>query len=220
MKGKTARPKIVRAPPAGYNESAIVIYETSEGIRLDVKLDRDTLWLTQKQMANLFETERSVITKHLRNIFQSGELIQDSVCANFALTAADRKTYQTAFYQLDAVISVGYRVNSKRGTQFRIWATSVLRDHLLKGYSLNERRLRELNRTIRLIADVAGRRELSGDEAKALLSVVTDYSFALDLLDDYDHQRVAVPCRGYPVMISEPYLTSCNVVSKIAHRIE
>ena len=81
MKGKTARPKIVRAPPAGYNESAIVIYETSEGIRLDVKLDRDNLWLTQKQMANLFETERSVITKHLRNIFQSGELIQGfSLC--------------------------------------------------------------------------------------------------------------------------------------------
>jgi hypothetical protein len=160
MRGKVARSKIIREAPAGYNESSIVIYETSDGVRLDVKLERDTLWLTQKQMAELFETERSVITKHLRNIFQSGELIQDSVCANFALTAADGKTYQTVFYHLDAVISVGYRVNSKRGTQFRIWATSILRDHLLKGYSINERRLWELNRTIRLIADVAGRREL------------------------------------------------------------
>ncbi len=100
MKNKVARPKDVREAPAGYNESAIVIYETADGVRLDVKLERDTLWLTQKQMAELFETERSVITKHLRNIFKSGELIQDSVCANFALTAADGKAYQTAFYQL------------------------------------------------------------------------------------------------------------------------
>lgn len=198
MKGKTPRTKSVQEPPPGYNESAIVIYETADGVRLDVKLERETLWLTQKQIAALFETERSVITKHLRNIFKSGELIQDSVCANFAQTAADGKTYGTAFYNLDAVISVGYRVNSKRGTQFRIWATSVLRDHLLKGYSLNERRLRELNRTIRLIADVTGRRELSGDDAKALLSVVTDYSFALDLLDDYDHQRASPQVRQVP----------------------
>ncbi|OFY56747.1 MAG: hypothetical protein A2X04_09400 [Bacteroidetes bacterium GWF2_41_9] len=182
----------MQEPPTGYNEAAIVIYETADGVRLDVKLEKETLWLTQKQMAELFQTERSVITKHLRNFFKSGELIQDSVCANFALTAADGKIYPTALYNLDAVISVGYRVNSKRGTQFRIWATSVLRNHLLKGYSINEHRLKELNQTIRLIADVAGRRELSGNEAKALLSVVADYSFALDLLDDYDHQRVAV----------------------------
>ena len=90
---------------AGYNESAIAIYETPDGVRLDVKLVRDTIWLTQKQIAELFQTERSVVTKHLRNIFKSGELIQDSVCANFALTAADGKVYQTAFYNLDAVIS-------------------------------------------------------------------------------------------------------------------
>ncbi|MEI6314241.1 MAG: virulence protein RhuM/Fic/DOC family protein [Syntrophus sp. (in: bacteria)] len=192
MKGKTTKPKILQEPPAGYNELTIVIYETPDGVRVDIKLEKDTLWLSQKQMAELFETERSVITKHLRNIFNSGELIQDTVCANFALTASDGKKYRTALYNLDAVISVGYRVNSKRGTQFRIWATSVLRDHLLKGYSVNDLRLRELNQTIRLIADVASRRELSGDEAKALLSVVSDYSFALDLLDDYDHQRVAI----------------------------
>jgi prophage maintenance system killer protein len=192
MKRKTTKPMIMREPPSGYGESAIVIYQSPEGVRVDVKLERETVWLTQKQMSELFETERSVITKHLRNIFKSGELIEDSVSANFALTAGDGKTYQTAFYDLDAVISVGYRVNSKRGTQFRIWAASVLRDHILKGYSINERRLRELNQTIRLIADVAVRREFTGDEAKALLAVVADYSFALDLLDDYDHQHVAI----------------------------
>lgn len=192
MKRKTDQPRVVQEAPAGYGDEAIVIYQSPDGIRVDVKLDRETVWLTQKQIAQLLDTERSVVTKHLRNIFKSGELIADSVSANFAQTAADGKTYQTAFYNLDAVISVGYRVNSKRGTQFRIWATSVLRDHLLKGYTVNEHRLKELNQAIRLIADVAGRRDLSGDEAKALLSVVADYSFALDLLDDYDHQRVAV----------------------------
>ena len=189
MKRKETKPKKVQEPPAGYNESAIAIYETSDGIRLDVKLERDTLWLTQRQMSDLFQTERSVITKHLSNIFASGELDKESNVQKMHIGGSNRPV---AFYTLDVVISVGYRVNSKRGTQFRIWATSVLRDHLLKGHSINEGRLRELNQKISLIADVAGRRELSGDEAKALLSVVADYSFALDLLDDYDHQCVAI----------------------------
>jgi prophage maintenance system killer protein len=189
MKSKAAKLKMIQEPPVGYSEAAIVIYQTPDGVRLDVKLERETLWLTQKQMADLFETERSVITKHLSHIYTSWELDKESNVQKMHIAGSDKPV---AFHSLDAVISVGYRVNSKRGTQFRIWATSVLRDHLLKGYSLNERRLRELNQTIRLIADVAGRRELSGDEAKALLSVVADYSFALDLLDDYDHQRVAV----------------------------
>ena len=192
MKRKTTKQAIIREPLAGYNESTIVIYQSPEGIRIDVKLERDTVWLTQKQMAELFDTERSVITKHLRNIFLSSELIKNSVSANFALTASDGKTYQTAFYNLDAVISVGYRVNSKRGTQFRIWATGVLRNHILKGYTVNEHRLLELNQAIRLITNIAERRELTGDEATALLRVVGDYSYALDLLDDYDHQRVSL----------------------------
>lgn len=192
MKQKTNRQNILSEPPADYGQ-AVMIYESPEGVSVDVKLERETVWLTQKQMAELFQTERSVITKHLGNIFKSGELFKDSVCAFFAHTAGDGKTYESTFYNLDAVISVGYRVNSKRGTQFRIWATNVLRDHILKGYTTNERRLKELNQAIRLISDVANRRALTGDEAKALLQVVTDYSYALDLLDDYDHQQVAVP---------------------------
>jgi hypothetical protein len=192
MKGKTTKPKSLQEPPAVYNESAIVIYETPDGVRVDIKLEKETVWLSLNQMTLLFDRDKSVISRHLRNVFKEKELDRDSVVAYFATTATDRKTYSVEYFNLDAVISVGYRVNSKRGTQFRIWATSVLRDNLLKGYSINERRLRELNQTIRLIADVAGRRELSGDEAKALLSVVADYSFALDLLDDYDHQRVAI----------------------------
>jgi len=142
----------------------IIIYQAPDGkVALDVHLERESLWLNQKQLAELFSTERSVITKHLRNIFASGELNRDSVCAKFAHTADDGKIYQVDFFNLDAIISVGYRVNSRRGTQFRIWATQVLRDHLLKGSSVNEKRLRDLNQAVRLIADVVERRDLSGD---------------------------------------------------------
>ncbi len=175
-------------------DSQVVIYKAPGGsVSLEVKLEGETVWLTQKQMSDLFQTERSVITKHLRNIFKSKELKADSVSAKFAHTAEDGKIYSTAFYNLDAIISVGYRVNSKRGTQFRIWATRVLRDYIIRGYSVNEPRLKELNQAIRLIADVAESRALSGEEATALLRVVTDYSFALDLLDAYDRQSVVAP---------------------------
>ena len=153
---------------------------------------RETLWLTQKQLSELFQTERSVITKHLGNIFRSGELDKLSVCAKFAHTADDGKTYQSTFYNLDAIISVGYRVNSKRGTQFRIWATDVLRDHVLKGYSANKKRLKELKQSLKVVGHVLERYQVDSDQAKALLRVVSDYAYALDLLDDYDHQRVSV----------------------------
>ena len=169
----------------------VVFYKTVDGgPAVDVRLELETVWFTQKQMSDLFDTERSVITKHLRNIFNSRELDKDSVCAFFAHTAADGKTYDTQFYNLDVIISVGYRVNSKRGTQFRIWATRVLREHLVRGYTVNAGRLHELKQAVRLIANVAERRDLTGDEAKALLRVVADYSYALEVLDDYDHQRV------------------------------
>jgi len=178
------------------NDSQIVIYKAPAGpISLEVKLQGETVWLTQKQMSALFKTERTVITKHLRNIFKTKELDEKSVSAKFAHTAEDGKTYSTQFYNLDAILSVGYRVNSKQGTQFRIWATRVLHDHILRGYSVNERRLKELNQAIRLIADVAERRTLTGEEATSLLRVVADYSFALDLLDAYDRQAVG-PARG------------------------
>jgi len=150
-------------------------------------------------MSSLFETERSVITKHINNVLKTHELLRDSVCVKFAHTAEDGKTYQTTFYNLDMIISVGYRVNSKRGTQFRIWATNVLRDHILKGYSVNEKRLREENRrlkelqqTVDLLGRIAEERQLAGPEAEGLLRVVADYSLALRLLDDYDHGRLVI----------------------------
>ena len=111
----------------------IVLYKSGNDFQIDVKLKDETVWLTQSQISKLFNSERSVITKHIRNVFNSGELVKKSVCAKFAHTAHDGKTYQTNFYNLDMIISVGYRVNSKRGTQFRIWANKVLKDHLIKG---------------------------------------------------------------------------------------
>jgi hypothetical protein len=144
----------------------IVLYKSKDGsIQMDVQLDKETLWLSQAQVAELFATERSVVTKHLRNIFNSGELKKIQVCAKFAQTAADRKTYQTQFYNLDAIISVGYRVNSKRGTEFRIWATNLLKQHLVNGYSINEKRLKELKQSstcakiAQVASDVDDRRE-------------------------------------------------------------
>lgn len=139
---------LLREPAAAYGGPGgeVVLYSAPDGtVRLDVRFEKESVWLTQKEMSVLFATERSVITKHLRNIFSSGELERNSVSAFFAHTAPDGKTYQVQYYNLDAIISIGYRVNSKRGTQFRIWATKVLKDHLLKGYSVNQNRLPLLN---------------------------------------------------------------------------
>lgn len=170
------------------NLGEVVLYQASDGgPALDVRLEQESVWLTQVQMAELFGRERSVITKHINNVFKEGELNKKSNVQNLHIAGSDKPV---AFYNLDVIISVGYRVKSQRGTQFRIWATNVLRQHLVQGYTVHERRLKELNQAVRLIADVAQRRQLSGDEATALLNVVGDYAYALEVLDDYDHQRV------------------------------
>ena len=127
----------------------VLIYETPDGgSSVEVRLDQETVWLSQAQMSELFDRERSVISKHINNVFKEGELVRDSVCAKFAHTAEDGKTYQVQSFNLDVVISVGYRVKSQRGTQFRIWANQVLKDYLVKGYALNEKRLKQKNEQI------------------------------------------------------------------------
>jgi prophage maintenance system killer protein len=197
----------------------IVLYQDQDGtVELDVRLERESIWLSLNQMTALFERDKSVISRHLRNVFKEGELERVAVVAFFATTAADGKTYQVEYFNLDAVLSIGYRVNSKRGTQFRIWATRVLRDHLLKGFTVNERRLRDLNQAVRLIAGVADRRDLSGDEAKALLRVVGEYRFALDLLDDYDYQRVAAPPAGEKAVHPLSYPEALRIVEQLRER--
>lgn len=166
----------------------VVLYQSADGgPALDVRLERESVWLTQAQMAELFGRERSVLTKHVNNVFKEGELDKKSNVQILHIAGSDKPVI---FYNLDVIISVGYRVKSQRGTQFRIWATNVLRQHLVQGYTVHAQRLKELNQAVRLVADVAHRRTLSGDEATALLEVVADYAYALEVLDDYDHQRV------------------------------
>jgi len=172
----------------------IVLYQTDAGgPALDVRLERESIWLTQAQMAELFGVNVPAIFKHIKNIYATGELESAATVSKMEIVRQEgsRKVRRAVdHYNLDMVISVGYRVNSLRGTQFRIWATNVLRQHLVQGYTVHERRLKELNQAVRLIADVARRRPLEGDEATALLNVVADYAYALEVLDDYDHQRV------------------------------
>ena len=175
----------------------VVIYRAPDGrVHLDVRLERETVWLTQAQMADLFGRERSVITKHIGGVFREKELDAKSVCANFAHTAEDGKTYQVDHYNLDVIISVGYRVNSKRGTQFRIWATRTLKDHLLRGYSLNEKRLREkglgeVEQAVSLLARTLTTNALVTDEGRAVLEVVQQYTRAWRLLLEYDEGRLS-----------------------------
>jgi prophage maintenance system killer protein len=177
--------------------SEIVIYRTKDGrTALDVNLSGETLWLNQGQISILFDRDRSVITKHLSNIFKSGELDKKSNVQKMHIAGSDKPI---VYYKLDVIISLGYRVNSKRGTQFRIWATQVLKDHILKGYSLNEKRLKEQNarllglqKTVSLMQRVMEGRELARDEATGLLQVITDYSYALSLLDQYDHRQLKI----------------------------
>lgn len=183
-----------------FPKGEIVIYQAKDRkVQLSVRLERETLWITQKQIAQLFGTQRPAITKHLSNIFKNKELQEDSVCSILEHTARDGKVYSTKYYNLDAIISVGYRVNSARATQFRIWATNVLKKHLIDGYSLNEQRLRQqthklraLQRAIKLISSIKGRKQLEYKEAMGLLEVISDYNYALGLLDDYDYKRLKI----------------------------
>ncbi len=184
-------------------ENNIVIYQAEDGrITLDVKFDNETIWLTQKQIAELFGVKRPAITKHLKNIFNEGELAEEVVCSKMELTtqhgamSGSTQNIETNFYNLDAILSVGYRVNSKNATQFRIWANSVLKEFLVKGYAINENakmeQLKELKAAVRLLSNVVESHPLTADEATGLLKVITDYTYALDTLDRYDYQRLEI----------------------------
>jgi prophage maintenance system killer protein len=182
------------------NKSEVLIYQSPDGqTSIDVKLEDDTVWLNLNQISSLFERDKSVISRHISNIFKEGELERNSVVAKNATTGTDGKVYQVEYFNLDLIISVGYRVNSTRGTQFRIWANKILRDYLVKGYAVNEKRLQEqsrqleeLKQTVKLLGNVVTSKDLSSDEASGLLKVITDYTYALDVLDQYDHQVLEI----------------------------
>ena len=180
------------------NRGKIVIYQTKDGkTSIDVKLENETVWLTQAQMADLFQKDRTVIGRHINNVYREGELERDITCAKFAHMGSDNdQQYETAVYNLDVIISVGYRVKSQRGTQFRIWANKILKDYLIKGYAINQQvkaaQLEDLKSTVRLLSNVIEHKQLTLDEANGLLRVITDYTYGLDTLDKYDYQQLEV----------------------------
>ena len=189
-------------PP--HMENQIVIYQTDNGqTAIDVRLENDTVWLTQAQMAELFQKDRTVIGRHIRNVFKEGELDEKVVCANFAHTTqhgaikGKQQWQEVVLYNLDVIISVGYRVKSQRGVQFRQWANKVLKDYLLKGYAVNEKIRKNQIAELRQLVQMVGRTLqnqtlLKNDENQALFDIVVDYTYALDTLDDYDYQRLGV----------------------------
>ena len=163
-------------------ENEIVLFESEDDqVKLNVEFDGETVWLTKEQMAALFGRDRSVISRHISNIFREGEILEEGNVHYLHIANSDKPV---AFYNLDAIISVGYRVKSKRGVEFRRWATGVLRQYVLDGYAANERRLAQLGKMAQVMDCIP-----NSSEAKGILSVVKAYTGALDLLDDYDHRR-------------------------------
>ena len=172
------------------SKNEIILFE-NQGVKLEVNLKDETVWLNRAQLSKLFGRDIKTIGKHINNALKE-ELSEDhSVVAKFATTASDGKIYQTEYYNLDMILSIGYRVKSSNGIIFRKWANNVLKDYMLKGYAVNKRRLEYLEKTIKLI-DIANRMDerLEGSDAKEILKVIGDYSKALDLLDDYDHRTL------------------------------
>lgn len=177
----------------------IIIYESATGPNIEAKIEADTIWLTQSQISELFNTERSVITKHLKNIFNTGELFDKSNVQKMHIANSDKPVN---FYNLDCIISVGYRVNSKKATQFRIWATKTLKDHLVKGYTINKKRLaeahnkfKELQTAIDFLRKKSGHKLLKGQEQE-ILGLLADYSRTLTLLEKYDTEKLSLSKKG------------------------
>ena len=195
-------------------KNEIILFE-NQGVKLEVNLKDETVWLTQKQMAELFDKDRRTITRHIQNIYKDNELEENSVCSFFEHTAEDGKKYSVQYYNLDMIISVGYRVNSKRGVMFRKWATSILKDYMLKGYAINQKRLEYLEKTVKLI-DIASRidDDLNNNDAKEILKVIGEYSKALDLLDNYDHKTIK-RIKGSSSNLLIDYEECINIISKL-----
>ena len=193
-------------------KNEIILFENQD-IKLEVNMKDETVWLNREQLSMLFDRDIKTIGKHINNALN--EELDNSVVAKFATTAKDGKTYQVEYYNLDMIISVGYRVKSKNGITFRKWATSVLKDYMIKGYAINQKRLEYLEKTVKLI-DIAGRieTELKGTEAQGIINVINNYRNALDLLDDYDHKTLTKP-NGIKDDKKISYEDCMNVISKL-----
>ncbi len=195
-------------------ENEIVLFENQK-IKLEVNVKDETVWLNREQLSKLFDRDIKTIGKHINNAL--AEELDNSVVAKFATTASDGKTYQVDYYNLDMIISVGYRVKSKNGIEFRKWANKILKDYLIKGYSVNQKRLNYLEKTVKLI-DIANRIDdrLENNDAKEILKVIGSYTKALDLLDDYDHRTVEKP-KGNNSKNKITYLECIEIISKLKY---
>ncbi len=198
-------------------KNEIVLFE-NQNVKLEVNMKDETVWLSQQQMAELFNSSRTNIIEHINNIYSSGELDRISTCQDFRQVRKEGKRdveRTIPFYNLDMIISVGYRVNSRQGIIFRKWANKILKDYLLKGYAINQRRLEYLEKTIKLI-DIAGRidTDLKGSEAQEIIKVINNYKDALNLLDDYDHKRISKP-RGTINNRKINYEDCMNIINKL-----
>ena len=192
-------------------KNEIILFENQD-VKLEVNMNGETVWLTQDQIAKLFGKDRTVITRHINNIFKDGELEEKSNVQKMHIANSDKPV---SLYSLDVIISIGYRVKSQNGVIFRKWANKVLKDYLLKGYAVNQKRLEYLEKTIKLI-DIAGRMdtELKTAEAKEIIKVINNYSNALNLLDDYDHKRIIKPS-GTKDNKKITYEDCMNVIGKL-----
>lgn len=193
-------------------KNEIVLFK-NQNVKLEVNMKDETVWLNANQMAELFGRDYKTIRKHINNVLK--EELDNSTVANFATTAKDGKNYQVDYYNLDMIISVGYRVKSKNGIIFRKWATKILKDYMIKGYAVNQKRLEYLEKTVKLI-DIAGRidTQLKGNEAQEIIKVINNYSNALDLLDDYDHKRIIKP-NGTKDNKQITYEDCLNIITKL-----
>ena len=205
--------------------SEILMYTAKDGyVALDVNLSNETVWLTLNQMAQLFGSDKSVISRHIGNIFKINELEKDSVVANFATTAADGKTYQVDYYNLDAIISIGYRVNSKEGVQFRKWASNVLKEHLVRGYTTNEKRLNqqgihELRQTIELLQKTLINHDLVDDLGREAIQIILTYTKTWDLLLAYDEGVLSLPTKEKPTAQTLTYPVALSAIESLKQEL-
>lgn len=207
-------------------DNKIVIYQTEDGkTQLDVKLENETVWLTQAQMTELFQTTKQNISLHINNIFKEGELDSKATVKEYLTVQHEGKRTvrrKVKYYDLDVIISVGYRVKSIRGTRFRQWATSVLKDYLIKGYAINQRireeNYRQMVQLVRSMARTVKLQDLSKEVRNALLDVVVDYTFALDRLDDYDYQRLSIPESSTEEKFHATYEGAMNVLAELREK--
>jgi prophage maintenance system killer protein len=185
------------------HDSNIEIYKASSGeTEISVRLENETVWLSLNQLSELFQRDESVISRHINNIYKEKELLRKATVAKYATvqTEGNRKIERNIeHFNLDVIISVGYRIKSKRGTQFRIWANKIIKEYLVKGFSINEKkliqqneRLKELQGSVKILGEVLDYKELSSDESIGLLKLISDYSYALDILDQYDYQSLEI----------------------------